>query len=550
MATNIAFYGSHNGAYVVEQNGKILLVLEIERYLRYKNLGLAQYKTPHPNHILYFAEKIPQFIMKHLGIDEFDNCYYQNAELTMDGEVHQLQKYIPAKNYIPKLHHQAHAAGCFYQSNYQEALIFSFDGGGNDGMFNIYTASRNEGVKEIHRVINPLFNNPHLHYNLGFPYMVFAHYMNDITLENLGDGNLTYPGKLMGLSSYGSVRHDLVPFFKQFYKNNTEGPNHHLFLSALEYHINLQNGRHGLPPVQFSLTDRLTGQVAYDIAATSQQTFEECFFEIADEFVRKYPNLPICVTGGCALNIILNTKIVERYGKEIFVGPNPNDCGIAAGMILDELKPTTPVDLTYSGLPLMDLDMLDSYIQSIDFPSHVYKVNLPQLAQNLMEGSIIGVARGRAEHGPRALGNRSILCNPSIADMKDTLNAKVKNREWYRPFAPVVRLEDVNKYFEWNTESRWMSFCPRVRPEWKETLAAITHVDGTARVQTVTREQNEWLYDLLTEFELLTGVGVLLNTSFNVNGKPILSSVREAFDVFNNTRLDALVIEDTYITKG
>ena len=95
-----------------------------------------------------------------------------------------------------------------------------------------------------------------------------------------------------------------------------------------------------------------------------------------------------------------------------------------------------------------------------------------------------------------------------------------------------------------------MSFCPKVRPEWKETSAAITHVDGTARVQTVTREQNEWLYDLLTEFESLTGIGVLLNTSFNVNGKPILSSVREAFDVFNNTRLDALVIEDTYITKG
>ena len=547
---NISFYGSHNGAYVVEDNGKIVLVLEIERYLRYKNLGLAQYKTPHPNHILYFAEEIPKFIMKHLGIDEFENCYYQNDELTMDGEIHKLHKYIPAKNYIPKLHHRSHAAGCFYQSNFQEALIFSFDGGGNDGMFNIYTADRSEGVKEVHKMINPLFNNPHLHYNLGFPYMVFAHYMEDIRLENLGDGNLTYPGKLMGLSSYGNVRHDLVPFFKQFYKNNTEGPNHHLFLAALQYHINLQNSRLGYPEMEFNLSNRLKGQVAYDIAATSQQAFEECFFEVADEFVAKYPNLPICLTGGCGLNIILNTKIVERYGREVFVGPNPSDCGIAAGMILDELKPQEPVDLTYSGLPLLDLDMLHSYIQSIDFPSHVYKVNHAQLAQHLMEGSIVGVARGRAEHGPRALGNRSILCNPSIADMKDVLNAKVKNREWYRPFAPVVRLEDVNKYFEWNGESRWMSFCPRVREEWKETLAAITHIDGTARVQTVTREQNEWLYDLLTEFESLTGIGVLLNTSFNVNGKPILSSVREAFDVFNNTRLDALVIEDTYITKG
>ena len=113
------------------------------------------------------------------------------------------------------------------------------------------------------------------------------------------------------------------------------------------------------------------------------------------------------------------------------------------------------------------------------------------LIEDLMEGKIIGVVKGQAEHGPRALGHRSILCNPSIPEMKDTLNAKVKNREWYRPFAPVVRLEDVSKYFEFEGDSRWMSFCPKVREEWREKLAAITHVDFTARVQTVTKEQND-----------------------------------------------------------
>jgi carbamoyltransferase len=197
----------------------------------------------------------------------------------------------------------------------------------------------------------------------------------------------------------------------------------------------------------------------------------------------------------------------------------------------------------------MDTDLLYSYIQALPFAPVTNEVDLVTLANDLHEGKIIGVAREKAEHGPRALGNRSILCNPSIADMKDILNAKVKNREWYRPFAPVVRLEDVNTYFEWNGESRWMSFCPKVREEWKEKLAAITHVDGTARVQTVTREQNEWLYDLLTEFEKVNGIGVLLNTSFNINGKPILSTVREAFEVFKNTALDGLVIENNYILK-
>jgi predicted NodU family carbamoyl transferase len=380
--------------------------------------------------------------------------------------------------------------------------------------------------------------------------MVFAHYLNDISLENLGDGNLTYPGKLMGIASYGKARQEWLPYFKQFYKNNAEGQNHHLFLAVLQSQINIHQERHGLPNLEFDVNNRLTGEMAYDVAATSQEAFEQCFFEMADPFVQQYPNLPICITGGCGLNIILNTKAFVRYGREIFVGPNSSDCGIAVGMILDELKPVEPVDITYAGLPLLDMDMLFSYIQSINVPSIVEVASHEVLAKDLMEGTIVGVARGRSEHGPRALGNRSILCNPSIPDMKDTLNAKVKNREWYRPFAPVVRLEDVNKYFEWNGEARWMSFCPNVRDEWKEQLAAITHVDGTARVQTVTREQNEWLYDLLTEFEKVSGVGVLLNTSFNVNGKPILSSVSEAFDVFMNTRLDALVIEDTYIKKG
>lgn len=133
--------------------------------------------------------------------------------------------------------------------------------------------------------------------------------------------------------------------------------------------------------------------------------------------------------------------------------------------------------------------------------------------------------------------------------MKDILNAKVKHREWYRPFAPVVRLEDVNKYFQWDKESRWMSFCPQVKEEWKEKLSAITHVDGTARVQTVTREQNPWLYDLLTEFEKETGVGVLLNTSFNVDGKPILSTVQDAFTILEKTQLDSLIIEQYYFRK-
>jgi carbamoyltransferase len=176
-------------------------------------------------------------------------------------------------------------------------------------------------------------------------------------------------------------------------------------------------------------------------------------------------------------------------------------------------------------------------------------LNIDEVIDDLAEGKIIGVARGNSEHGPRALGNRSIICNPSYPEMKDILNAKVKHREWYRPFAPVVRLEDVNKYFEWNHEARWMSYAPIVRKEWREKLAAITHVDNTARVQTVTREQNPWLYDLITKFEEKTGIGIILNTSFNVNKMPILTTLKDAFTVFEKTEMDTLIIEDKYIRK-
>jgi carbamoyltransferase len=181
---------------------------------------------------------------------------------------------------------------------------------------------------------------------------------------------------------------------------------------------------------------------------------------------------------------------------------------------------------------------------------HAYEQWDPSiLVDDLERGKIVGVVRGNSEHGPRALGNRSIICNPAISDMKDILNEKVKHREWYRPFAPVVRLEDVSEYFEWDRESRWMSFCPKVKEEWREKLPAITHIDNTARVQTVTREQNEWLYDLLTNFKEKTGIGVLLNTSFNVNGKPILSTYKDAFHIYDTTDIDGLIIEHLYIRK-
>jgi carbamoyltransferase len=341
----------------------------------------------------------------------------------------------------------------------------------------------------------------------------------------------------MGLVSYGKVREEWLDAFMDYYKSDPQGDTYQEKIKILSERIN----------VPFDTNKRLEGQLAYDIATTSQRAFEECFLEIAKPYFELFPDLPICITGGCGLNILLNTRLVNEFNRELFVGPNPNDCGLAVGLVASVAKPKEPFDVTYAGLPILDKNMFQYYFVNSSWWKDDLDIN--DVVEDLAEGKIIGVVRDRSEHGPRALGNRSIICNPSFPEMKDILNKKVKNREWYRPFAPVVRLEDVNKYFEWGKDARWMSYAPIVREEWREKLAAITHVDNTARVQTVTREQNEWLYDLITAFEAKTGIGVLLNTSFNVNRMPILTTLKEALHVFEHTQMDTLIIEDNYIRK-
>ena len=547
---NIAFYGSHNASYVVENNGEILAIVEVERLLNLKNSGLAQYLPPKTTDIIYLSKFIPQFLINKYNITEFENCFYLNSDVIMDGKQYKLEQNIPAKNYITSLHHKSHAAGCFYQSPYNEALIFSFDGGGNDGKFNIYYATRSNSVELLETIINPIENNPHIYYDLGFPYMIFGHFLSDIKKEPLNIGNLVYPGKIMGLASYGNIKEEWLPYFIEFYKSNPSGDHYGSWEDGYydyEPKIKILGEKLG---IEFNEWLRLEGKTAYDVAATSQRAFEECFLEVAKPYFEKYPNLPICITGGCGLNITFNTRLVEEFKKDVFVGPNPNDCGIALGLMLDYLKPQNPIDTTYLGLELLDLNALPTYISSLPYGYESDILNLDKLVQDLKDGYIIGIAKGRSEHGPRALGNRSIICNPAIIEMKDILNAKVKHREWYRPFAPMVRLEDISEYFEWKGESRWMSFCPKVKKKWRSKLPAITHIDGTARVQTVTREQNELLYDILTKFKEKTGIGVLLNTSFNVDGKPILSTIKDAFYILQNTQMDGLIIENTYITKN
>jgi len=524
MRATLAIYGSHNASVALAIDGQIVRVVEIERLLGVKNIGLYfYYSTGFADNVL---REIARMFERDYGIKRYDTVI---SEYIPEHALHS----FPAREYVRGYHHTAHASGSLYQSNHNEALIFSFDGGGTDFdgyvFFRAYYGRRGEDLQVLKTVP----------YDFGFPYMAIGHYIKDIRQEPLYLGNFVYPGKLMGYCGYGEARDDWRDPMMEFFKSNPDGPEGHgsyqQKLDKLGSHIG----------VTFDMENRLNGQVAKDVAASAQAVFEEVFIEQAHDILEQNPDLPVHITGGCGLNILLNTRLKQQLDREVFVTPNPNDGGLAVGMLCDLLRPLEQVDITYKGLPVLDEFNLAEYGNHLDGKF----VNLNIIVEDLAAGKIVGVVQGDSEHGPRALGNRSIICDASIKGMKDKLNAKVKHRENFRPFSPTVRLEDVSQYFHWTGESRWMTFCPAVKEEWKSKLESITHVDGTARVQTVTKDQHPFFYELLSTLNYRTGIGVLLNTSFNVAGKPILSTYRDAVKVFKETEMDCLLLGDYYIRK-
>jgi len=530
----VSVYGSHNAAVAMYYRG-VYRVIELERWNNIKNGGLLHYyPVPDPKAVL---DDILSFLLSQTDKTEID--YYLTNFADIEGDVNTMVPDVKFNNYHRFDHHEAHAACSFYQSPYDDALTFTFDCGGDRGYFNVYLTSRQYGVQLLER----------FEQDLGFAYMILAHYLEDIQRENLGMGSIVYAGKLMGLCSYGNVREEWLPVFNEFYEFfNYTGNSLLGGVKARKTGVPWLMKKIGV--TDFTPETRFSGQFAWDIAATTQYVFEQQFYKFAQKYLSHYPYLPVTLSGGCALNVLLNERLLkERYGK-VFVPPNPNDCGVAVGGIFLHLRPREQIDITYAGLPIMDSDETNRLITENNF-SVLENITVEELTKFIKDGNIVGIIQGNSEHGPRSLGNRSIICNP-VGDMKEVLNKKVKNREWYRPFAPVVRLEDATKYFDFpeGVESRHMTFVAEIRDKYKDMIPAIVHEDGTGRLQTVTREQNEFLYNLITEFGKISDHAVLLNTSFNVSGKPILSRVADAFDILANTELDAVYYQENLIFRN
>lgn len=543
----LAINGCHDASVTFVDKNNNIRIFEYERFCK-KRFGIFNQNAD--NTILGTDEETRNNFIDYIKInlkEEPDTILY--SELN-DKDISFLKnKFKEVKNFYLMGHHMSHCAGAYYQSGFKTALAISLDGGG----FDYFTSSDLNILSysickfsndDCEKIIDTNFENAFV-FNPGI-YGTFGYYISEINKEinevGKSDKNaLTYAGKIMGLSAYGKVRMEWVDAIEEFYKNHPL--DHGNYYEVKQSDMSKKMG--------IILSENcFSGQNSYDLAATNQYVFEKLCFSFIKPHIEKY-NLDVVFSGGCALNVLFNQKLKEYLDNRnlnLYIPPYPGDCGLSFGHFThyQQLK----VDPSpYCGIDIVDKDKIFDYYKKYNKNEKVFYYDVSKIVNLIKGGKIGGIIQGYSEVGPRALGNRSIICDPSIADMKDILNAKVKFREWFRPFAPVCREEDRNKYFKNAYPSEYMSFAPCVKEEYRSLLPSITHEDGTARLQTITIDQHKLFYDILTELNKRNLISVIMNTSFNIRGKPILSSIDDAFYVLENTQLDFLIVENFLFVK-
>jgi carbamoyltransferase len=295
-----------------------------------------------------------------------------------------------------------------------------------------------------------------------------------------------------------------------------------------------------------------------DIARSVQELIEEVMLKIANHAKKLCPSENLCLAGGVALNCVANGKIVQSdLYKNIFIQPASGDAGGALGVALAiwhrhfNGKRSPKMHHAYYG-PGYSNESIEEFLKEKDLPYQKFDdATLIEHVSSLLEGeNVIGWFQGRMEYGPRALGNRSILADARNRENWQKVNLKIKFRESFRPFAPTVLEEKASEYFDLDRESPYMLLVADVRPEKREMIPAVTHVDGTARIQTINRKQNQKYYDLIKAFGQKTRCAVIINTSFNVRSEPIVESPQDALNTFLHTYMDYLVLGNFVLSKN
>lgn len=441
-------------------------------------------------------------------------------------------------------HHIAHIASAYYCSPWEKAAGFSYDGSG-DFVSTMMARCEGNDIEVLDRVYLP--------HSLGSFYTMICEF---IGYKKYGD-----EGKVMGLAPYGKETYSRQLREIVGLKNGS----FHLDLSYFKP-LGSNQGMEVLPDGTVRLarhfSDRMENlfgiprephteilQRDMDLAFSMQQRFEEVFFHLLHELHTKVSLPDLAMAGGCALNSVANGKLFHATPfRRTWIQPAAGDEGLAIGAALHTchsvLKQPRKQELRHSYLgPEFSESRIESDLKkaNLRYKKLEREPLLEHVAAEVAAGNVVGWFQGRTEWGPRALGNRSIVAHPGLPNMKDVLNARIKHREWFRPFAPSILAEHQHEYFEHDHPSPFMLHVYKIRPEKRRELCAVNHVDDTGRLQTVAREENPLYYDLIKAFQRKTGIPVVLNTSFNEN-EPIVCSPEEAIDCFTRTKMDVLAI--------
>ena len=441
-------------------------------------------------------------------------------------------------------HHIAHIASAYYCSPFDKAAGFSYDGSG-DFVSTMMARCEGNQIQVLDRVFLPD--------SLGSFYTMVCEF---IGYQHYGD-----EGKVMGLAPYGKdtlcaklaevigLRNGSFNLDRSFFKplGSNEGmqllPNGTVRLAR---HFSSRMVKAFGDPRQphTEITQR-----EMDLAYAMQYRFEDVLFHLLNQLYKRVPSPDLVMAGGCALNSVANGKLFTRTPfRRTWIQPAAGDEGLAIGAALHTYHAVLNqarrfvMKNSYLGPQFSDA-RIESALRKADL--HYRKLErqplLDAVAQKIAAGEVVGWFQGRLEWGPRALGNRSILAHPGLPGMKDILNTRIKQREWFRPFAPSILEERQCEYFEHGHPSPFMLHVYKIRPEKRAQLSAVNHVDDTGRLQSVSREENPLYYELIRAFERKTGTPVLLNTSFNEN-EPIVCQPEDAIDCFKRTRMDVLAI--------
>ena len=585
-----AFY--HDSAACVLKNGEIIAAAQEERFTRKKHdpsypknainfvLDYSNLKLSEVDHIVFFEKpflKFERLLETYVGFAPRGFVSFAKAmpiwikeklfqkNLLFNKLKEHDKNYKSDKNIFFSDHHLSHAASAFFPSPFEEAIILTADGVGEWATTTVGVGKNNhlEIKKEIHF--------PH---SLGLLYSAFTYY----TGFKVNSGEY----KLMGLAPYGKpiyeeqvkqlidIKEDGTFRLDQKYFNYATG------LTMTSNKFDILFGQKPRDPKNEKIS-----QFHMDIAASIQKVTEEIMIKLSKALRKEYNIKNLCLAGGVALNCVANGKILEeKIFDNIWIQPAAGDAGgsLGAAMALwhiehGNIRKINPLDNmkgSYLGTEFSQLQ-IEEELKSVgaNFETFDYENMIDKTSDYLSNEKAVGWFQGRMEFGPRALGSRSILGDPRSDKMQRNLNLKVKYRESFRPFAPSVLREDLSNWFDINVDSPYMLLVANINPEKKiemsdeqkklfgieklnvkrSEIPAVTHVDYSARVQTVSKNTNNRYYDLILKFKEKTGCPVIVNTSFNVRGEPIVNTPIDAFNCFMGTELDYLVIGNCILDK-